>query len=118
VQGHLALQYTWPTDTLANLRRFEKLGLDTAFTEVDVRMQLPVDPAKTQAQAQGFNLLLQACLLAKRCISFTVWGFTDKYNWVPGVFTGEGYATPLTEDFVRKPAYNAIRDSLLLAAGR
>ena len=115
VQGHLALQYTWPDSTLANLRRFEKLGLDTAFTEVDVRMQLPVDGIKQQAQAQGFNLLLQACLLAKRCVSYTLWGFTDRYNWVPGVFDGEGSATPLTEDFVRKPAYNAIRDSLLLA---
>ena len=78
-------------------------------------MQLPVDGIKQQAQAQGFNLLLQACLLAKRCVSYTLWGFTDRYNWVPGVFEGEGSATPLTEDFVRKPAYNAIRDSLLLA---
>jgi len=78
-------------------------------------MQLPVDPAKQQAQAAGFDLLLKACLLAKRCVSYTLWGFTDRYNWVPGVFDGEGSATPLTEDFVRKPAYDAIRDSLLLA---
>jgi endo-1,4-beta-xylanase len=115
VQGHLAVQYGFPDTTLANLRRFEKLGLDTAFTEVDVRIPLPVDAIDTQAQAQGFTTLLQACLLAKRCVSYTLWGFTDRYSWVPGVFAGEGSATPLTEDFTRKPAYTAIRDTLLLA---
>jgi len=115
VQGHLATQYGVPQTTLENLRRFEKLGLDTAFTEVDVRIPLPADAAEVQAQAQGFTTLLQACLLAQRCVSYTLWGFTDRYNWVPGVFAGEGEATPLTEDFERKPAYRSIRDTLLLA---
>jgi endo-1,4-beta-xylanase len=115
IQGHLAVQYGFPGDTLQNLRRFERLGLDTAFTEVDVRMPLPVDAIKVQAQAQGFTTLLQACLLSKRCVSYTLWGFTDRYSWVPGVFRGEGYATPLEEDYTRKPAYYAIRDTLTLA---
>jgi len=115
VQGHLATQYGVPQTTLENLRRFEKLGLDTAFTEVDVRIPLPADAAEVQAQAQGFTTLLQACLLAQRCVSYTLWGFTDRYNWVPGVFAGEGEATPLTVDFERKPAYRSIRDTLLLA---
>jgi endo-1,4-beta-xylanase len=115
VQGHLATQYGVPQTTLENLRRFEKLGLDTAFTEVDVRIPLPADAAEVQAQAQGFTTLLQACLLAQRCVSYTLWGFTDRYNWVPGVFAGEGEATPLTEDFERKPAYRSIRDTLLIA---
>jgi endo-1,4-beta-xylanase len=116
VQGHLATQYGVPQTTLENLRRFEKLGLDTAFTEVDVRIPLPADNAEIQAQAQGFTTLLQACLLARRCVSYTLWGFTDRYNWVPGVFDGEGEATPLTADYERKPAYRSIRDTLRLAS--
>jgi len=118
VQGHLAVQYGVPGDTLANLRRFEKLGLQTAFTEVDVRLPLPADPIKVQAQAQGFTSLLQACLLADRCVSYTLWGFTDRYSWVPGVFDGEGSATPLDENLAPKPAYAALRDTLTLAARR
>ena len=118
IQGHLALQYDFPTGVRENLRRFERLGLQTAFTEVDVRMQLPADPIKVQAQAQSYNALLQACLLADRCVSFTVWGFTDRYSWVPGVFDGQGAALPLDENFARKPAYNAIRDTLSLASAR
>jgi endo-1,4-beta-xylanase len=115
VQGHLAVQYGVPGDTLTNLRRFEALGLKTAFTEVDVRMPLPADPIKVQAQAQGFTALLQACLLARRCVSYTLWGFTDRYSWVPGVFDGEGSATPLDENLTPKPAYAALRDTLALA---
>jgi len=115
VQGHLAVQYGVPADTLTNLRRFEKLGLQTAFTEVDVRMPLPADPIKVQAQAQGFTALLQACLLADRCVSYTLWGFTDRYSWVPGVFDGEGSATPYDESLSPKPAYAALRDTLALA---
>lgn len=116
IQGHLAVQYGVPTDVLANLRRFGKLGLQTAFTEVDVRMPLPADPIKVQAQAQGFTALLQACLLADKCVSYTLWGFTDRYSWVPGVFAGEGSATPWDENLAPKPAYAALRDTLTLAA--
>jgi endo-1,4-beta-xylanase len=74
------------------------------------------DPIKVQAQAQGFTSLLQACLLADRCVSYTLWGFTDRYSWVPGVFDGEGSATPFDENLAPKPAYAALRDTLTLAA--
>jgi len=116
VQGHLAVQYGVP-EALPNLQRFEALGLQTALTEVDVRMILPADNAKVQAQAQGFTALLTACLLVKRCVSYTVWGFTDKYSWVPGVFEGQGSATPLDENYAVKPAYTSLRNTLLLARG-
>ncbi|HYJ74317.1 MAG TPA: endo-1,4-beta-xylanase [Kineosporiaceae bacterium] len=115
VQGHLSTQYPFPNDMLQNLRRFAALGLDTAVTEADVRSVLPVDPAEVNAQAQGFSLMLQSCLLVRSCISYTLWGFTDKYNWVPGVFKGEGYATPFDENFQPKPAYDTMRRDLALA---
>jgi endo-1,4-beta-xylanase len=116
IQGHLGIQYGLPTDVTANLRRFDALGVKTAFTEVDVRMLLPADPVKTAAQAEGFATLLRACLLVRHCISYTVWEFTDKYSWVPGVFEGQGSATPFDENFQPKPAYFTIQDTLKLAA--
>jgi len=114
-QGHLDTQYPFPNDMLQNLRRFGAIGVDTAVTEADVRSVLPVDPAEVNAQAQGFSLMLQSCLLVRSCISYTLWGFTDKYNWVPGVFKGEGYATPFDENFNPKPAYDTMRRDLALA---
>jgi endo-1,4-beta-xylanase len=115
LQGHLGTQYDPPADVSGNMSRFAKIGVDTAVTEADVRSILPMDSAKLQAQAAGYSLLLESCLLERRCISFTVWGFTDKYQWVPGVFPGQGSAALYDENYVAKPAYDAVRRSLALA---
>jgi endo-1,4-beta-xylanase len=119
LQGHLDTQFPIPDGILANLRRFAAAGLDSAFTEADVRSVLPVDATETAAQSAGYSAMLQSCLLVRRCISFTVWGFTDKYQWVPGTFPGEGSAALYDENFVPKPAYDQVRLDLALApAGR
>jgi endo-1,4-beta-xylanase len=116
-QGHYGVQYGFhgAADIAANFGRFEALGLETAITEADVRMIMPTDTVKLQAQAQGYSVLLQGCLLARRCNSFTVWGFTDKYSWVPGFFDGEGAANLLDENFAAKPAYREMQAVLALA---
>jgi endo-1,4-beta-xylanase len=118
VQGHLGVQFGFfPASNVAqNLQRFEDLGLETSVTEADVRMILPSDTVKLQAQAQGYNTLMQGCLLVDRCTSFTVWGYTDKYSWVPGFFTGQGAANILDENFAPKPAYQALQATLALGA--
>jgi endo-1,4-beta-xylanase len=116
IQGHLGIQYGFPGDVADNVARFAGLGMQTAFTEVDVRMVLPADAEKLARQADYFRGLLDACLSTRSCKSFTVWGYTDKYSWVPGVFTGQGAATLMDENFVTKPAYAAVGEGL--AAGR
>lgn len=118
-QGHLGVQFGFNTasQVAANLKRFEDLGLETSLTEVDVRMLMPADTVKLQAQAQGYGVLLQGCLLARKCTSFTVWGYTDKYSWVPGFFEGEGAANLLDESFGPKPAYQELQ-AVLAIAGR
>ncbi|GAB3435145.1 endo-1,4-beta-xylanase [Actinophytocola sediminis] len=115
-QGHYAVQFGFhsASEIATNFGRFEALGLSTAVTEADVRMLMPTDPVKLQAQAQGYSALLQGCLLSKRCGSFTVWGFTDKYSWVPGFFEGEGAANLLDESFAAKPAYQEVQAILAL----
>ncbi|MFY1673541.1 endo-1,4-beta-xylanase [Plantactinospora sp. WMMB334] len=116
-QGHLDLQYPLPIDAPQNLARFDKLGMETAFTEVDVRFFLPVDTYKEAGQVGSFNTLLTACLLTPRCVMFTVWGFTDRYSWVPGFFDGQGSATPLDENFQPKAAYRGLQQVLAVATG-
>jgi endo-1,4-beta-xylanase len=115
LQGHLGTQYDAPGDVLQNLRRFARLGVDTAITEADVRSVLPVDSAELQAQANGYSLMMESCLLVRSCVSYTVWGFTDKYQWVPGVFEGQGAAALFDENYVARPAYDALRRDLALA---
>ena len=117
IQGHLSTQYGFPGDLQANLQRFDALGLETAITELDVRMVLPEDGVPTSAQqaqqADYYRRALQACLGVEDCDSFTIWGFTDEYSWVPVFFTEEGSATVMTADYERKPAYYALQSTLL-----
>lgn len=118
VQGHLGVQYSAPHDIADNLARFDRLGLETAITEADVRMPMPADSTKLEAQAEGYGVLLRGCLLTPGCDDFTVWGFTDAYSWVPDTFPGQGAANILDENYAPKPAYGTLRQTLTLAAGR
>ncbi|MDB1087318.1 endo-1,4-beta-xylanase [Streptomyces sp. ACA25] len=115
-QGHLSIRYGFPGDLEQNLTRFDELGLETAITEIDVRMDLPESGKPTKAQlkqqAEYYQRALSACLAVSECNSFTIWGFTDKYSWVPVTFEGEGAATVMTDDFVRKPAFFALQSTL------
>jgi endo-1,4-beta-xylanase len=117
VQGHLSTDYGLPTDMQKNLHRFGALGLKTAVTEADVRITLPASPAEVQAQDNGYSYMLQSCLLERSCISFTVWGFSDKYSWVPTTFPGQGQANIYDENYQPKSAYDALRRDFALAKG-
>jgi endo-1,4-beta-xylanase len=115
MQGHLGTQYAFPNDMLQNMRRFAALGVDLAVTEADVRSVLPLEPAEVNAQAQGYSLMLQSCLLVRACISYTVWGFTDRYQWVPKTFPGQGAAAVFDENYNPRPAFDTLRRDLALA---
>jgi endo-1,4-beta-xylanase len=112
LQAHLALQYGYPTTLEDNLRRFSRLGLDTALTEVDIRMILPATEEKLAQQADWYRDVTEACLAVRRCVGITLWDYTDKYSWIPAFFEGEGAALPWDEQLAPKPAYFAIREAL------
>jgi endo-1,4-beta-xylanase len=111
-QAHLSTQSVFPPNLTANLQRFADLGLEVAITEADVRVPLPVTDARLSTQADYFRQLLQSCWAVDRCVSFTVWGFTDGHSWVARAFPGQGAATPYDAELNPKPAYFALLDSL------
>ncbi|MBM2614358.1 endo-1,4-beta-xylanase [Actinoplanes sp. LDG1-06] len=118
-QAHLSMRYGAPDQLAGVLQRFDNLGLETAITELDVRMDLPEGGVPTAeqltTQATYYKTVLDACLAVDSCHSFTIWGFTDKYSWVPVFFPTEGAATVMWDDFTRKPAYYTLRDTLARA---
>nr|WP_255378285.1 endo-1,4-beta-xylanase [Quadrisphaera sp. DSM 44207] len=120
-QAHLDLQYPFPASLEANMQRFDDLGLETAVTELDVRFTLPESGVPTAEQlaeqADTYQGVLEACLSVEDCNSFTIWGFTDKYSWVPSFSPGQGAATVMFEDYERKPAYYALHETLAQASG-
>jgi endo-1,4-beta-xylanase len=123
-QGHLDTQYGWSPQLLRqDLEHFVSLGLKVAITEADVRTlvnnatdQVPTSNLALFAQPFEFAEMLKAVLAVPEAISFTVWGFTDADSWVPGFFTGEGYATVYDVNQNPKPAYYALQSDLAIAA--
>jgi endo-1,4-beta-xylanase len=123
-QGHLDTQFGFSGQRMQqDLARYASLGLKVAITEADVRTfvnnatdQVPTDNLATFAQPEEFSQMMKACLAVRQCISFTVWGFTDADSWVPGFFTGEGYATIYDVKQQPKLAYTELQSDLQLAA--
>lgn len=128
IQGHLGIQYGFPGDIQQNIQRFVDLpavkfknlgkGVQVAITELDVRMVLPVTPEKLAMQASYYSRVVNACLAVNGCVGVTVWGFTDKYSWVPGVFAGQGAAALYDEYYNPKPAYWAVLADLAAHGAR
>lgn len=113
-QAHLSTEYGAPSasDLAANMQRFGDLGLQVAITELDVRIPLPASSQELSEQADIYRRMLNACLDATNCSTFTMWGFTDRYSWVPDTFEGEGAALIFDEEYTPKPAYDALQEAL------
>ncbi len=128
-QGHLSTQYGFP-DLRPNLERFSALGVDVAMTELDVRTSVaesttspgtytstPTTPLAAYTQQAYWSQSLQACLLVKHCVSYTVWGVADSNSWIPGVFRGEGAALLWDDNYQPKAQFSVLQQDLELAAG-
>jgi endo-1,4-beta-xylanase len=122
-QGHLDTQFGFPTKMTQDFERYAGIGLKIAITEADVRTfvdgpttQVPTDQLATFAQPYEFSQMLKAVLAVPEAISFTVWGFGDADSWIPGFFTGEGYATLYDVNLQPKPAFFDLQQDLQLAA--
>ena len=121
IQAHIGTYLAGSTaamnDITFNMARLNALGLETPITEMDVALPLPSTPASLQLQATGYSGVMAACLAASNCSSFTTWGFTDKYSWIPGFEPGFGDALPMDAAFQPKPAYTALLAKLNASPG-
>lgn len=114
LQLHIEAQWPVKKDALiANIRRFAELGLTVSFTEVDVRIKMPVTPEKEAEQVRAYQDLLDAALGEPNAKSFILWGYTDKQSWVPGFFGGYGSALVYDKEMKPKAAYRAILERML-----
>jgi GH35 family endo-1,4-beta-xylanase len=118
-QGHLIVGST-PSraDLVTALERFTGIGLDVAYTELDIRFEsVPASEAGLAQQGNDYAAVVGSCTdLRGRCIGITQWEFTDKYSWVPATFPGQGEACLYDEDLKRKPAWTSVSSVLKAAA--
>jgi endo-1,4-beta-xylanase len=95
-----------------NIRRFRELGLSTSFSEVDVRIKMPVTAQNEAQQCDVYSRLMNIALTEPGAGSMILWGFTDKTSWIPRTFPGYGSATILDLKMKPKPAYDALMTTL------
>ncbi|KAK7444076.1 hypothetical protein VKT23_015474 [Stygiomarasmius scandens] len=107
LQGHFIVGEL-PSDLQETLQAFADLGVEVAYTELDIRTTLPATQDMLDQQQQDYQTVVSACMAVEQCVGVTMWGFTDKYSWIPGTFSGMGAALPWDEDFQTKPAYDGI----------
>ena len=79
---------------------------------MDVKLAEPPTAAAIQSQANMYRSALATCRAAPNCKTFVLWGFTDKYSWIPQFFPGMGSATVMDTLYKNKPAYDALNKNL------
>lgn len=61
------------------LNSYTTLGVDVAYTELDVRFEsLPPSSAAVTQQANDWVNLVMSCFDVARCVGLTIWDYTDK----------------------------------------
>lgn len=112
-QFHLLAGHDEPTvaDITANLARFRALGLTTHITELDVRIRAPVTPEKLAAQARLYETAFRAAA-AGAAADIVLWGFTDRYSWIPETFPDHPVGTLMDSALQPWPAFEAVRGVL------
>ncbi|KAH7350183.1 endo-1,4-beta-xylanase Z [Plectosphaerella cucumerina] len=117
-QGHLIVGSVPSRSQLATtLRRFTALGVEVAYTEVDIRhSSLPPSAAALVTQGNNYAAVVGSCIDVDSCVGVTIWGFTDKYSWVPQTFSGQGDALLYDVNYNKKPAWTSVSSVLAAAA--
>jgi endo-1,4-beta-xylanase len=113
LQMHLTLgEIPDPDQVRANIERLGALGLQVHITEMDLRLPTDPSPRLYERQAEVYRELSTVCLEAENCTAFVMWGFTDRYSWIPQFFPGMGEGLIFDDRYRRKPAYEALREAL------
>lgn len=115
-QMHLDIQYAIDYDDFArNMQRFADLGLEIYITEMDVRISSNPTQAELEKQASYYKNIIEKCMAQPAVKAIQVWGFTDKYSWVPQTFPGRDNALIFDRNYNPKPAYYAMQAALATA---
>jgi endo-1,4-beta-xylanase len=114
LQGHFIVGETPGLSAqISNLESFTALGVEVAYTELDVRFtSLPPTAAGLVQQGTDYVNTVLACVETTNCVGVTIWDFTDLYSWIPATFSGQGDACLWYSNFTVHPAYNSVISAL------
>ncbi|KAF3931499.1 Exoglucanase [Dactylella cylindrospora] len=118
-QAHLIVGQVSEAGITAGFEKFTEFGLLLYLTEVDIRFEIGrgndianYTASQVGQQAKDYYEVTKACLNVENCLGMTLWQYTDKYSWIPGVWAGTGAALPWDVRLEKKPAYTAIFEAI------
>ena len=112
-QCHISNTWRLNDAIFENAQRINALGLEVTVTELDVAIPVPVDQAKLESQAKAYADMTYFCITHPNVKRMYLWGFTDKYSWIPGFTNGQSDAALIFDtNYNKKPAYYAIEKVL------
>jgi len=97
-----------------NVQAIGALGLEVSFTEFDYGLRLPILPQYYITQGNSYANLLKVALRNRSIVkSFMLWGFTDRYSWIPSFTATWGTGAmdnglPFGRNYEPKPAYDSL----------
>jgi len=115
-QGHEDLgEEADPAELRASMARYQSLGIDVRISELDDNPGHRPSAAELAEQAAFYRAELDVCLALPHCISFSTWGFTDRYSSLAndGAYDDLGFGLIFDEDYAPKPAYDALAAGLM-----
>jgi endo-1,4-beta-xylanase len=106
-----------PPDTralVANMRRLVALGVQVEITELDAPIGGTPTSTELAEQARLYFSVVRACVTIRGCRGVVMWGFTDRYSWIPGSYPypGMGNADIYNAQYSPKPARAALARAL------
>ncbi|KAF4846856.1 Endo-1,4-beta-xylanase 1 [Colletotrichum siamense] len=113
MQAHLVAHRAPTLDQqIEVISSYAELGVEVALTELDVRIELPVNETNLEWQKEAYKASVGACVQVLACVGITIWDFYDPFSWVPYTFEGEGAALLWFDDFSKHPAYDGALEAL------
>lgn len=64
-------------DQISAMQGYVDMGVEVAQTELDVRIELPVNASNLEQQKQDYKTSVGACMQVEKCVGTTVWDFYD-----------------------------------------
>ncbi|KAK2047587.1 family 10 glycosyl hydrolase [Colletotrichum somersetense] len=109
MQAHLVAHRAPTLDQqIAVIRSYAELGVEVALTELDVRIELPINETNLEWQKEAYKNASDP----RRCPPQFPFEGANCHVWVPYVFVGEGAALLWFDDFSKHPAYYGVLEAL------
>lgn len=95
---------------LARMNEIADLGFDNYISEMDVELPENATAAHFEAQKQIYKTIVETFLKARRHKTIVIWGIHDgDPGWLP-----DNHPFIFDENFNKKPAYDGVREALLI----